>query len=51
MGLGGCPPFMASVKNRLYDPTKVQIGQDQYRIDVMNDCQEKALQEACHERE
>jgi len=29
----------------------VQIGQDQHRIDIMNDHWEKALKEGCHERE
>ena len=40
-----------NVKNRFSDLTKVLIGQDQYRIDIMNDHQEKALQEGCCERD
>ena len=39
------------VKNRFSDLTKVQIGWDQHRIDVMKDGWEKALKEGCHERE
>jgi len=33
------------------DPTKVQIGQGQYRIDVAKDHQKQALKEGCCERE
>ena len=29
----------------------MQIGWDQHRIDIMNDLQENALKEGCHERE
>ena len=43
--------MILSVKNRFSNPTKVQIGQDQYRKDVMNDHWEKALREGCHEKE
>jgi len=39
------------VKNGDSNPTKVQLGQDQTRKDIMNDCQEKALKEGFHERE
>ena len=39
------------VKNGFSDLTKEQIGQDQYRKDIMNDCQEKDLKDGCHERE
>jgi len=39
------------VKNGLSGLTNVLIGQDTYRIDVMNDHQEKALKEGCCERE
>ena len=28
----------------------MKIGQGQHRIDIMNDCQEKALKKGCHER-
>ena len=41
---------MECVKNGFSDPTKVQIGQGQHRIDITNDHQEKALKEGCHER-
>jgi len=43
--------MMCPVKKEFSDPTKVQIGQDQYRIDIMNDHWVKALREGCHERE
>jgi len=33
------------------DPTKVQIGWGQYRIDITNDCQKEALKEGCFKRE
>ena len=39
------------VNNRFSVPNKVQIGQDQYRKDIMNNCQEKALKKGCCERE
>ena len=42
---------MPIVKNGFYDPTKVKIGWDQYRIEIMNDSWGKALREGCHERE
>ena len=42
---------VGSVKNRFSDPTKVQIGQDQYRNDVKSDCWEKDLEEGCCKRE
>ena len=48
-GSPGCR-IEGSVKNGFSDPTKVKIGQDRYGIDIMNDCQEKALKEGCHER-
>ena len=41
---------MDYIKNGFSDPTKEQIGWDQCRKDVMNDHQEKALKEGCHER-
>ena len=37
------------VRNGFSNPTKEQIGQDQCRKDIMNDCQEKALKEGCCE--
>jgi len=40
-----------SVKNTFSDLTKVKIGWDWYQKDIMNDCQEKAFREGCHERE
>ena len=39
------------VKNGFSDLTKVQIGWDQIRTDVMNALQRKALKEGCCERE
>jgi len=39
-----------NVRNRFSNLTKVQIGQDQYRKDDMNDHQENTLKEGCHER-
>jgi len=38
------------VKNGFSDLTKVQLGQGQHRIDIMNDHWEKTLKESCHER-
>jgi len=35
--------FDLGVKNWFSNQTKVQIGQDQFRIAIMNDHQEKAL--------
>jgi len=40
-----------AVKNRFSDLTKEKIGQDQQRKVVTNDCQGRALEEGCHERE
>jgi len=47
------PETLDGVKNRFYDLTKVQIGQDQdqLRKDITNDHEGKALKEGCHERE
>jgi len=39
------------VKNGFSDPTKEQIGWDQHRKDITNDCLKKALEKGCHERE
>ena len=39
------------MKNGFSNLTKVQKGWGQYRIDVMNDHQRKALREGCNERE
>jgi len=43
-------PWGMLSRTGFYDWTKVQIGQGQHRIDITNDCQEKALKEGCHER-
>ena len=43
--------YVLPVKNGFSNPTKVQIGQGQYRRDVTDDCQMKALKEGCCERE
>ena len=40
---------MNGVKNRFSDLTKLQIGWDQYRVDITNGNQ--ALREGCHERQ
>ena len=45
------PFLMGDVKNGFSNLTKVQIGQDQYRKDIMNHHQEKALKVGCCERE
>ena len=42
---------MCGVTNGFSDLTKVKIGQDQWKKDITNECQEKALREGCHERE
>jgi len=44
-------PVSPIVKNRFSNPSKVQIGWDQQRNDVMNEHWEKALREGCCERE
>jgi len=41
---------LQTVKIGFSHPTKVQIGRGQHRIDITNDCEEKALKEGCHER-
>jgi len=46
-----CPLVWQSVKKGFSYLTKEKIGQDKCRKDVMNDHQEKALKEGCHERE
>jgi len=40
-----------SVKNGFSNPTKEQIGWDQCKKDIMNDCQEKAFKEGYCGRE
>jgi len=42
---------LITVKNGFSKLTEVKIGQDQHRIDIMNDHWEKALKEGCCERE
>src|SRR5882724_13143917 len=39
------------VKNGFSDLTKEKIGRNQQGKDIMNDYQEKAFKEGCHERE